>query len=126
MNSTHLYWEFVQSHKAASIRGPNEDKRSLITSDSDWEEFPVTGDNLDNILDFYLPYLERMQVDEKKFVDALEVSAAQWLKEELRRDAYVKEESKRMSDNIISTSGSRLVRDYLWIEQQYHGLRDYC
>jgi acid phosphatase type 7 len=127
VNATHLYWEFVQSHKAASIRGPEESSRVKKEESSvmEWEPFSISEDSLESIMEFFRPHLADKHIKEKDFTGALEVSAANWLRDELRRDDEVKRNIEK-EDGGVSTGGSRLIRDYLWIEQHNRGLRDYC
>lgn len=117
MNSTHLYWEFVQSHRAASIQGPTDKKHDFHAGD----EFLSSEKDMKNIFDFYSDALDQKGISADSFASTVKKSVAAWIENESSRDLEVRDAAARGE-----AGGSRLVRDHLWIEQKNHGPRDYC
>jgi len=125
VNSTHLYWELVQSHRA-----PSADV-SVIS-----EYLNKTGRA--DILDAYAEVLEAQGVGADDFMAEVATEGERWVKSELRRDAAVdaaaqaegEEEETELGGAKESFSarfsGGRIVRDHMWIVQESHGGRDHC
>jgi hypothetical protein len=112
VNSTHLYWEFVQSHRGASIIGPDEEAPT--------EGYMSSAGDLKNIFEFYEETMSQAGVSEESFAATVKKAVAGWILDENTRDSEVR---RSIGEDA---AGSRLVRDHMWIEQSNHGMRDYC
>lgn len=144
VNSTHLYWELVQSHRAPSVdtsmvekffnKIKNKTAKATDTEDveSEAEASAAAKDEADqqDILDAYAGMLETQGVTPEAFMQEVQAAGERWVKSELARDAAVEQEEQEVrgvKESISAhLSGGRIVRDHLWIVQENHGIRDYC
>lgn len=150
VNSTHLYWEFVQSHKAASVF---DDVAAAFTPKDAGAEAAADknkdGDGDDHWSDIRDAY-EDLVVEQAKvqdhavtaaeaidsFMASVESTQTSWLAEQEKIDSQMMQlllqnQQVRLSMGGASDKkgvrGSRLVRDHLWIVQTTRdGSRDYC
>jgi hypothetical protein len=141
VNSTHLYWEFVQSHKAASIDDPDY---------CAWMSAQV-----DSVTDSYAHLLEEQSISHETFEHQVQAKCEEWKWNEDNDDdtnivaAAEAEAAVAVSpwhssqqpldppaasppsssfSSSPSRAESRLVRDYVWIVRSAvpQGVRDYC
>jgi acid phosphatase type 7 len=121
VNSTHLYWELVQSHRAPSADHSVLDEYLNATGRAD-------------ILEAYGDVLQEQGVSPDAFMAEVQAQGERWVKSEQRRDAAVLEAGEE-EDLLLGgakesfsgrVSGGRLVRDHMWIVQESHGVREHC
>lgn len=118
MNSTHLYWEFVQSHKAASVDDP--------------EYCTWVSANVESVATSYQHLLQEKGISRDDFGHEVQSKCKEWKLSEDSDDAKVEVAAAggdRDNGHVVgSQAGSRLVRDYLWIVRAMsaQGQRDYC